>query len=82
MAKTFHLTIARIGENVFDGEVVSLAVPGVEGDCVLLAHHEPFVSELREGSLHFVDAEGKRHQVPVSRGGIVEASFNQSTVLL
>ncbi len=82
MAKTFHLTVARIGENVFDGEVTTLILPGTDGTFTVLAHHEPLVSELKDGETHFVASDGKHYHIPVQKGGIAEISNNQATILL
>lgn len=82
MAKTFHLTVARVGENLFDGEAVSLTLPGVEGVFTVLAGHEALVSPLKEGTIAIVDGEGKSHTLSLPVSGIAEISGNQATVLL
>lgn len=82
MAKTFHLTIARVGENLFDGEAVSLTVPGEEGVLTVLANHEPFVTPLIPGAIRLEAADGSRKEIKVSEQGILEVSNNQATVLL
>lgn len=82
MAKTFHLTVARVGENFFDGDATSATFPGSEGAFTVLANHEAFVSTLKPGVIEFTDAEGKEHYVEVERDGVVEVSNNQTTVLL
>jgi F-type H+-transporting ATPase subunit epsilon len=80
--RTYHLTIAKVGENVFEGDVVSATIPGVEGAFTVLAGHEAFVSEIKEGSI-YVRAEGKQAQeFHVETRGIAEVSGNQATVLL
>jgi F0F1-type ATP synthase epsilon subunit len=45
MAKTFHLTIAKVGENLFDGEAVRDA-SREEGVFTVMANHEAFVTPL------------------------------------
>jgi F-type H+-transporting ATPase subunit epsilon len=82
MAKNFHLTIAKVGENLFDAEAEYVTLPGQEGEFTVLAHHEPFVSELKAGSVKIKDADGKLHMLAVSTTGIAEVSHNQATVLL
>ncbi|MHB8860314.1 MAG: FoF1 ATP synthase subunit delta/epsilon [Minisyncoccota bacterium] len=82
MAKTFHLTIAKVGENLFDGEVASVSLPGVEGMFEVLADHEAFVSELRSGEARVAAANGEKHRFPIGNGGIAEVSGNQATILL
>ena len=49
MAKTFHLTIAQVGHNIFDGEAVSVTLPGSDGVFTVLANHEAFVTPLKIG---------------------------------
>lgn len=82
MAKTFHLTVARVGENLFDGDALSATVPGVEGVFTILAGHESLVSPLKIGMLKIVDGEGAVHEIPLEVPGVAEVSNNQATVLL
>ena len=82
MAKTFHLTVARVGENIFDGEALSVVLPGAEGVFTVLAGHEAFVTPLKEGTIRIQDAEGKVEEMIVDHTGIAEISSNQATVLL
>jgi len=82
MSKEFHLTIARVGENLFDGTAKSVTLPGSEGVFTVLAEHEPFISTLVPGEIKFTDAEGSEHMMVVEKPGIAEISKNQATVLL
>ncbi len=81
MAKTFHLTIAKVGENLFEGEALSVSLPGTEGVFQVLADHEAFVAELNEGTAKVVSADGSTHEFPITKG-IAEISRNQATILL
>jgi F0F1-type ATP synthase epsilon subunit len=80
--KTFHLTVARVGENLFSGEALSATFPGIEGVFTVLAGHEAFVSELKEGNAKIVAADGAIHHVSISAGGVAEVSGTQATVIL
>ncbi len=80
--KTFRLTIARVGEHVFDGPVVSASFPGAEGTFEVLAEHEAFVSLLRDGRVRVTTEEGEVHHFVVAEGGVAEVSHNQATILL
>jgi F-type H+-transporting ATPase subunit epsilon len=80
--RTFHLTVAKVGENVFSGEAISATLPGDEGVFQVLAGHEALVSELKPGALKVVAGDEQTHQFEIPRGGIVEVSNNQATVLL
>ncbi|HUQ30324.1 MAG TPA: F0F1 ATP synthase subunit epsilon [Candidatus Paceibacterota bacterium] len=82
MAKTFHLTIAKVGENLFDGEAVSARLPGADGIFTVLAHHEPMVSTLGMGEAQVEAADGQTFRYEIAKGGIAEISNNQATILL
>ena len=80
--KSFHLTVARVGENLFDGEATSITLPGEEGMLQVLANHEAFVSGLKTGEMHVVAADEKTYHFEIPRGGVLEVSGHQATVLL
>lgn len=80
--KAFHLTIARVGENLFDEDALSVTVPGAGGVFTVLADHEPFVSTLASGTILIKTPEGGDHTFTIEGGGIVEVSYNQATILL
>ncbi|KND47328.1 MAG: hypothetical protein AB199_02785 [Parcubacteria bacterium C7867-004] len=82
MAKTFHLTIAKIGENLFDGEAQSVTLPGAEGSFTVMAGHEAFVTPLTDGNAKIKDAAGEEISFPIEKGALAEVSGNQATVLL
>ena len=82
MAKTFHLTIAKVGQNLFDGPAESVTLPGKEGVFEVLSSHEPFVSELKEGQVWVTAEGGEEHHFDIKAGGIAEISNNQATILL
>jgi F-type H+-transporting ATPase subunit epsilon len=82
MAKTFHLTVARVGENLFSGEARSVTLPGVDGVFTVMAGHEAFVSTLMEGEVKIEDTEGEKHAHHIPPGGVAEVSGNQVTVIL
>lgn len=80
--RSFHLTLARIGENIFDGDAVSVSLPGSEGMFTVLAGHEAFVSELKAGHIRVSREAGEPEVFEALAGGIAEVSHNQVTVLL
>ena len=80
--KTFHLTVERVGENLFDGEAVSATLPGKDGVFQILAEHEPFVSELVPGEMRVKAADEQSYHFELPKGGVAEVSRNQATILL
>ncbi len=80
--KTFHLTVAKVGENLFEGEAISVSLPGSEGVFQILAEHEAFVSGLTQGQMHIKAADGQAYHFEIPSEGLIEVSHNQATVLL
>jgi F-type H+-transporting ATPase subunit epsilon len=81
MAKLLQLTIARVDGPVFDGEVISVTLPGTEGEMTVMADHEALVSALRAGTLTLKAADGTVQTFEVVNG-TVEIHNNHATVLL
>lgn len=81
MAKTFHLTIAKVGATLFNGEVASATFPGSEGELTVLAHHEAFVTSLKTGMIR-VQGHEELLTFEVDSSGVLEISNNQATVIL
>jgi len=79
--KTFKLTISTVGETYFDGEAVSATLPGSDGELTILAHHEPFVTTLKKGSIN-VRLDGGETKSFANENGILEFSGNKAIVLL
>jgi F0F1-type ATP synthase epsilon subunit len=82
MANTFHLTIARVGENLFEGDAISVSLPGEAGVFEILAGHEAFISPLAQGTARVTDAAGHARSFDIAAGGIAEVSAGQATILL
>lgn len=80
MSSTFHLIIASVGDTKFDGHAESATLPGAAGELTILAHHEPFVTILKKGSVR-VKSGGESKQFDID-GGVVECSGNRAVVLL
>lgn len=74
------LTISKVDAPVFDGEVVSVQVPGVDGQMEILANHEPLISPLQAGTITVTLPDSKEtHEID---GGTLEVSNNHATILV
>jgi F-type H+-transporting ATPase subunit epsilon len=78
--KTFKLIITKIDGPVFDGEALSVTIPGEEGEMTILAGHEALITRLKAGTI-MVKSETETHTHPVD-SGVVEIANNIVTVLL
>ena len=79
--KTLELNIARVDGPVFSGAVVSVTVPGSEGEMTLLSDHTPLVSALRAGVITAKRGDGTVETFEVTTGTL-EVSHNTVTVLI
>lgn len=78
---TFTLTLSRVDAPLFDGEALSVSVPGVNGDMQLLAHHEAFITPLKAGVVTVTTAAGETEVYDI-KAGTLEASNNHVTILI
>ena len=75
------LTISKVDGPVFDGEVISVAVPGVDGDMQILAHHSALISPLKEGTLTVEKSDNTEETFEI-KSGTLEISNNHATILI
>lgn len=79
--KLLKLTISEVNGPVFDGEVLSVAVPGVDGAMEILANHEALISPLKAGVITIKKPKGvnETHKI---KSGTLEISHNHATILI
>lgn len=74
------VVIAKVDENLFDGEANALTAPGSAGEMTVLHGHMPLVTTLRKGTLTVHLGEQSR-KFPVD-GGVMEVRHDGATVIL
>ena len=74
-----NLEILTPDKKVFEGEVNSVTVPGVQGAFQILRDHAPIISTLENGAVIIRGAEGEN--IFQIRGGVVEVLKNKIIVL-
>jgi F-type H+-transporting ATPase subunit epsilon len=79
--KLLKLTITRVDGPVFDGEVISVAVPGAAGDMELLAGHESLISPLKSGEVQVKKTDATTESFTLT-AGTLEVSNNHATILI
>ena len=80
-ANTFHLIIASVGGTRFDGPATSATFPGSDGELTVLAHHEPFVTTLKNGTIRVKESSESPKEFAIE-SGVLEVSNNRAVVLL
>lgn len=78
--KTFRAIITKVDGPLFDGDAVSLSVPGADGDLTILAEHEPFITPVKAGVVRVKTPTDE--QTFEIDGGVLETSGDQATLLL
>ncbi len=79
-ANTFKLTIAKVNEQLFSGDAISVNVPGTEGAMTILANHEPLITMLKKGTITVRDgSDAKTFSI---EKGLLETSNGQVTILV
>jgi F-type H+-transporting ATPase subunit epsilon len=79
--KLLKLIISRVDGPVLDGEVISVSVPGVDGDMTILANHEALISPLKKGVISVTKADNSTETFEIE-SGTLEISGNNATILI
>jgi F-type H+-transporting ATPase subunit epsilon len=67
-------------QSVFEGEALSIKLPGSKGSFEVLKDHAPLISLLDTGTLSFKTANGSETRYQIE-GGVVEVRKNEVIVL-
>lgn len=76
----FHLTIVTPEKTIYEGDVISLVAPAVDGEIGILTNHHPLVTKLGVGGLRIKKNDGVE-EVLFLNGGYLEVNNNKATVL-
>jgi F-type H+-transporting ATPase subunit epsilon len=75
-----RVVIAKVTENLYDGEAESLTVPGSAGEMTVLGEHMPVVTTLKEGTIVVRAKDGEK--TFAIKGGVMEVRRDGATVIL
>lgn len=76
-----QLTVSRVDGPIFQGEVISVTLPGIAGEMTILAHHTPLISPLKKGTITIVKVGGEKEVIEIE-SGTLEISQNNATILI
>ena len=68
--RAFHLQIVTPSGSCFDGEVMEVTVPSIDGAVSILAGHIPYVTALGEGTCVLYPLNGEAKKADLSGGMI------------
>jgi F-type H+-transporting ATPase subunit epsilon len=78
---TFKLEILTPNGVIFDGEVVSVTLPGEEGEFGVLAHHSSLTTLLTSGVID-IEIEAKKVESVLINWGVVQVDEEKVVVLV
>lgn len=80
MASKFELSIVSAEKEIFNGDVVSVRVTGIDGELGVYAGHTPLLTSIKPGMVKYTLKDGKEEFIYVS-GGFLEVQPTIVTVL-
>lgn len=75
-----QVTVAKVHENLFQGEAKSVTVPTTEGELTIMSKHEALIATIAPGTITVRAQDGDKTFFVES--GVLEISNDQATVLL
>jgi F-type H+-transporting ATPase subunit epsilon len=76
-----NLVVLTPEQELFNGAITSVKVPGTKGQFEILKGHAPIVSSLAAGVVRIVDATGQRSEITVEKG-FIEVLRDEVSVLV
>lgn len=76
----FTLSVVAPDRTIFEGEVLSAVVPGVNGYMGIMANHEPIIAALETGIVECKDSRGQSTHIAIG-GGFMEVSGTKAIIL-
>jgi len=75
-----HLEIITPDKKLFEDDVKSVILPGIDGSFGVLDNHAPLIAALKKGIVNVTDNLAARHNFNIN-GGVVEILNNRIIVL-
>ena len=75
-----QLEIITPEHKVFEGQVSSVQLPGVDGKFEILNNHAPIISTLTKGNVRVIDNNNNTELFEIN-GGVIEMQNNKIIVL-
>lgn len=78
----FWLKIIASNHVFYSGKCEKLIVPGQDGETGILAHHEPMILAIREGTLKYQVSGSESWQEAAVGCGVLQVVHNRATMLV
>ncbi len=74
--KTFKFVVTTPDGNLFESDIVSVSLRGVEGDLAIMANHTPFVTSVKPCKCRVELEDGSIKLLDIKRGLLSVTSFD------
>lgn len=75
-----NITVLTPDKKIFEGAIISVKVPGMDGQFQVLKNHAPIVSSLEEGKVVIVTSKGNYEYYDEDSGDIVKMAEPGKTI--
>ncbi len=75
-----NLEVITPEKTLYQGNIISINVPGSKGSFTVLKNHAALISTLEKGELRFVTSDKRSESIEIA-GGIIEVKKNNIIVL-
>ena len=81
MHQNLNITVLSPDQEIFEGVISSVKVPGVGGQFEVLNNHAPIVSALGEGEVRILKEDGSKMTFHIGKG-FLEVLHNEVSLLV
>ena len=76
-----NLTVLTPEKEIYQGQITSVKVPGINGQFEILNNHAPIVAALGQGDVRIIDAKGEKKIFSIKKG-FIEVLKNDVSLLV
>ena len=76
-----NISVLTPDQEIFEGAIESVKIPGVKGEFQVLKNHAPIVSALGEGKVTIVKEDGEKLAFEIEKG-FIEVLNNEISLLV
>lgn len=76
-----NLIVLTPEKEIFNGDITSVKVPGINGQFEILNNHAPIVAALGKGEVRILDIKGEKKTFKIQKG-FIEVLKNEVSLLV
>ncbi len=76
-----YLDIISPSNKIFSGDIISVKVPGSNGEFEIFKNHAPIISNLDKGTIRVTNSNKKSETYDIN-GGVIEMQNNKIIILV